>query len=265
MRKYTIEDLLKIKKDLVHYCNKFYTIKGVRLYDKVEDLLSDITYKFLTTDSIRDKIYENDFHFLSVMKLLCKYTYLQQKRKKTLLISAQDLDYHLDMGEVDVEYQQNIFGSFEENRDIYMMIRYLTYFEKKMLYELSRGYTKQELKEQYKLRSTYFSELFRKFNGEVFKKQVLNDTPVKYTRPAIKSTSYDHFKDNVLPKISNKDHRLMYSMYLDKVSLDHISRYFKTSKSSVGVTINRINKKLYDEYGYKISRRGEGSKSRTKT
>ncbi len=67
-------------------------------------------------------------------------------------------------------------------------------------------------------------------------------------------------KYTIRSKTSNDKHIRMYKAYIEGVNMINIAEYNHTTRNVVSVTIHRINKKLEKDYGYRISRRGQGTK-----
>jgi len=220
MRIYTVEDIIPKYNTLLRYCTKLTNFN----IQEAEDLLHDVIYNYILKEP---KEFERDYHFLCAIEKACKFKFLENIRKAKLDTVDNDVDYYLDY---DLGYDQNFLGDYDNNIDVYYMTKDLSYFEKKMLYNLHNGYTKQELKENYNLHSSYFTKLFSKFNGEVF----VNSS--KYTNT-----------DNILSKITNDKHKRIYKLYLDRVPLADIVERTNTSYSAVEQTIYRIKKKYGKE------------------
>lgn len=219
MRIYTVEDIIPKYDTLLRYCTKLTNFNT----QEAEDLLHDTIYSYI---SKKPKEFERDYHFLCSIEKACKYRFLEGIRKKKLELAESDVDYYLNYDIADAGYEQNFLGDYDRNVDIYYITKDLSYFEKKMLYNLHNGYTKKELKENYNLSSIYFTELFSRFNGEVF----------------IGNGRREDI-DDILSKITNDRHKRIYKLYLDKISYSDIAERTNTPYSTVEQTIYRVKKK----------------------
>ncbi len=223
MRIYTVEDITPKYNTLLRYCMKLTNFNK----QEAEDLLHDTIYSYAIKEP---KEFERDYHFLCSIEKACKFRFLEGIRKRKLDVVESDVDYYLSYDIANPGYEQNFLGDYDRNVDIYYITKDLSYFEKKMLYNLHNGYTKKELKENYNLHSSYFTKLFSKFNGEVF-------------------VGNRGRKDigGILSKITNDKHKRIYKLYLDKISYSDIAERTNTSYSTVEQTIYRVKKKYGSE------------------
>lgn len=234
---YTIEDFIKFKKQIFTYCLKLENDldRAQELYSKTS--LDAVIYLKKT------HMFDSDSHFINTMNSISRHSLLVRKKSA----EVKNKQYHgVDLIEEQAlegkRFSVNpaVFASFETNLDLFMLMRHMSYFEKKVIYELYLGYSKEEITKSYKLSGTTLYNILDKLRKEPKKE------PNKVDK-------------RVLNKISNTKHRKMYSMYLNEVPFSTIAKKFKTSKSSIAVTINRINKNLKKD-GDNISRRGQGAK-----
>lgn len=222
MRVYTVNDIIPKYDTLLRYCMKLTYFNK----QEAEDLLHDTICAYASKEP---KEFERDYHFLCSIEKACKFRLLTNIRDNRLKISDNDVEYYVE-NDNDLGYEQNFLGDYDRNVDIYYITKDLSYFEKKMLYNLHNGYSEKELKEHYNLSSIYFTELFSKFNGEVF----VNNKRRKDT-------------NNILPKITNDKHRRVYKLYLDKISYSDIAERTDTPYSTIEQIIYRVKKKYGKE------------------
>lgn len=71
-----------------------------------------------------------------------------------------------------------------------------------------------------------------------------------------KTVNYNIVIGNLLKRISNKSHKLWYKEYIHGSTMKQISEKHSLNIRSLEQQINRINKKLELETGFKISKRG---------
>lgn len=222
MRIYTVDDIISKYSILLRYCLKLTRFN----VQDAEDLLHDTIASFITKEA---KEFERDYHFLCYIEKSCKFRFLENIRRKKLDVVENNIDYYLDQDKIDVEYDQNLLGSYKSNLEVYNITKNLSYSERKMLFELTNGYTKKELIKNYNLSRDYFIKLLSKFDGEIFidnrRHKDINDT---------------------LSKLTNDKHKRIYKLYLDKVSLNDIVERTNTPYSTVEQIIYRIKKK-YDK------------------
>lgn len=248
---YTIEDYLKFKDKIYKHC-LFLEKNDI---DKAEELYSETTYSALIY--LKDKTFTSDKHFINTMGRISYNILLNRKKlaKSKPVYYLEELIVHDNDGEEDsiqayeIPDPPRVFNSYENNIDIHYLTSGLTYFKKKIFYELYLGFSKQELVEKYKIAYSFFTRNFENLNFEKF----MGPKPEKVV------SAHTALKRDILQYIDNDKHKKMYEMYLDKVPFEKIAASFKTSKSAIGVTINRINKNL-KQHGYEINRRGQGAK-----